>query len=192
MNESMPSCPMSCTDKISIRDYYKRNCTEGSNSSASNFYKLFIDLHEPGDILLVNNNFCDNVKYTVQKGWTVDLLPTAPVINNGGYNVNIINASVADYRAEKKYSAIALNFLNLSPSVRLVLHREISKSLNKGGYLLLEEFVDTEEGSGNNAVNTVGQFEDLEILYNEKKEINLVTEQGMKTVNVLRLLARKL
>lgn len=187
----MTSCTISCTDKISHRDYYHRNCTEGSTDSASNFYKMFIDLHEPGDILLVNNNFCDNVKYTVQKGWKVDLLTTTPILDNYPNTVNIINCTITDYRTPKMYNAIALNFLNLSSPVRNEFHLKVSKSLHKGGYLLLEEIVAMPEEYKRINRLIAEEFEDVEILYNEMKAVNLVSDTGMKTVNVLRLLARK-
>lgn len=188
----MTSCTISCTDKISHRDYYHRNCTEGSTDSASNFYKMFIDLHEPGDILLVNNNFCDNVKYTVRKGWKVDLLTIPPLLDKYHNTINIIKSTITDYHAPKMYNAIALNFLNLSSPVRNEFHLKVSKSLHKGGYLLLEDIVAMPEEHKRIDMPIAEEFEDIEILYNEMKAVNLVSDDGMKTVNVLRLLARKL
>lgn len=194
---------MSCTDKLNYKDYYHRNCTDESRSSASNFYKLFIDLHEPAEILLVNNNFCDNVQYTIGKGWKVELLlmdgagaTNAMMQEAIALGVNVIGEGISSFRVGKTYNAVALNYLQVAPAIRPGFHAEVTRALAQGGYLVVEEFL-SPPAVGDSAVqNTldeiVHEFPGVEMLYSEQKEINFMSREGNITkARVLRLLGRK-
>ncbi len=194
---------MSCTDRLNYKDYYHRNCNTESRDSASNFYKLFIDLHEPAEILLVNNNFCDNIYYTLGKGWKVELLladgagtPKAMAQEAIAHGVNVIGGGMSSFRAGKTYNAMALNYLQIAPVIRQGFHAEVAKALVHGGYLLVEEFLSphavTDAAMQDSLDEIVHEFPGVEMLYSEQKEINFMSREGNITkARVLRLLGRK-
>jgi hypothetical protein len=203
MSETLAACDVSCTDRLNYKDYYHRNCTAESKTSASNFYKLFIDLHEPAKILLVNNNFCDNIQYTIGKGWKVDVLladgvdAKQAIVNEAArHGVNVIGEGIPSFRAGKTYNAVALNYLQVAPAIRTGFHAEVAKALAHGGYLLVEEFLSpqamTDAAMQDSLDEIVHEFPGVEMLYSEQKEINFMSREGNITkARVLRLLGRK-
>ncbi len=203
MGEVLRACDLSCTDKLNYKDYYHRNCTDESRSSASNFYKLFIDLHEPAEILLVNNNFCDNIQYTLGKGWKVDVLltygvgaPKAMVHEATGHGANVIGESISSFKAGKTYNAVALNYMQVASAIRPGFHAEVAKTLAQGGYLVVEEFLPPLQGMDAAMQHPMDEmlheFPGVEMLYSEQKEINFMSRDGSITkARVLRLLGRK-
>lgn len=194
---------MSCTDRLNYKDYYHRNCSAESKASASNFYKLFIDLHEPAEILLVNNNFCDNIQYTLGKGWKVEVLLTdrvsasrAMVHEASAHGVNVIGEGISSFRTGKTYNAVALNYLQVAPAIRPGFHAEVAKALAQSGYLVVEEFLpllQEVDATMQYPLDEIAhEFPGVEMLYSEQKEINFMSREGNITkARVLRLLGRK-
>ncbi|PVD51530.1 SAM-dependent methyltransferase [Terrimonas sp.] len=114
----------------------------------NNFFKLFIDLHKPGTLLLPAEGEGRNAIYAASKGWQVDAFDYSEVAkakalaNAKVANVHI-NYWVADidaFKATKQYDAVALIYTHVPPDIRKKFHAEMMKSLNSTGFLILEAF----------------------------------------------------
>jgi 2-polyprenyl-3-methyl-5-hydroxy-6-metoxy-1,4-benzoquinol methylase len=112
------------------------------------FFKAFIDTHQPGSILLPAEGEGRNAIYAASKGWQVDAFDFSPVAREKalkralklGVQINYFTARAEDFRAGKLYDAVALIYVHLPEAVRKGFHQEVYKSLNSGGYLVLEAF----------------------------------------------------
>lgn len=112
------------------------------------FFKAFIDTHKPGNILLPAEGEGRNALYASAKGWKVDAFDFSEVARDkalkkakeNGLQIRYTIQNLEDFKADKKYDAIALIYIHLPEDKRMTFHREIYKSLEPGGYLLLEAF----------------------------------------------------
>jgi len=177
----------------------------------NNFFKLFIDTHAPGRILLPAEGEGRNAIYAALKGWVVDAFDFSEVAKekalkkakerNVKINYEVLN--IEDFKAAKKYDAVGLIYVHLSPLLRKKFHHEIAKSLTSAGYLVFEGFAKEQihHSSGGpkdeamlyNAPMICNDFQNLHILSCGQKDIELhegVFHKGK--ASVLQLTGQKL
>lgn len=126
---------------------YTENETSYGNKP-NNFFKLFIDLHKPGSILLPAEGEGRNDIYAAQKGWQVDAFDFSPIAKNkalatakaANININYWVETIEVFKATKQYDAIALIYTHVPPQVRERFHSEIINAIKPGGFLILEAF----------------------------------------------------
>lgn len=112
------------------------------------FFKLFIDLHKPGSILLPAEGEGRNAVYAASKGWQVDAFDFSQVAKEKALDfakgervsVNYEVKNITDFKANKQYDAVALVYVHLPGALRNKFHQEIYNSIKPGGFLVLEAF----------------------------------------------------
>jgi 2-polyprenyl-3-methyl-5-hydroxy-6-metoxy-1,4-benzoquinol methylase len=112
------------------------------------FFKLFIDLHKPGSILLPAEGEGRNAIYAAKKGWQVDAFDYSTVakekaLKNAERENVIINyqeKAIENFVADKQYDAVALIYIHLPQPVRPLFHEQVYNALKPGGFLILEAF----------------------------------------------------
>ena len=112
------------------------------------FFKQFIDQHKPGTILLPAEGEGRNAVYAAGKGWQVDAFDFSEVARKKALDfarsekvaVNYELKDIADFKATKKYDAVALIYVHLLDNLRKKFHQEIYNSIKPGGYLIFEAF----------------------------------------------------
>ncbi len=175
------------------------------------FFKLFIDLHKPGKILLPGEGEGRNAVYAAKKGWQVTAFDFSEVAREKALNLAMaeqvhINYEVLDlneFRASVEYDAVALIYVHMPPVNRRKIHVEIYKSIKPGGFLVLEAFAKEQLGlaSGGpqdeellyDAPSLCDDFKLLHIMNCEQKEIQL--QEGLfhrGQASVLRLTGQKI
>ena len=155
------------------------------------FFKLFIDLHKPGTILLPAEGQGRNGIYAAKKGWEVDAFDFSAIakdkaLQNAGLenvHLNYDVRSIESFIAEKQYDAVALIYVHVPSTVRKKFHQEIFKSIKPGGFLVLEAFAkeQLENHSGGprdeallyDAPTLCDDFQFLHIMNCEQKDIQL-------------------
>lgn len=112
------------------------------------FFKLFIDLHKPGTLLLPAEGEGRNAVYAASKGWQVDAFDFSEVAREKALDfargervtINYELKNIADFKAVKQYDAVALVYVHLPDSIRKTFHQEVYNSIKPGGFLMLEAF----------------------------------------------------
>ena len=112
------------------------------------FFQHFIDNHKPGTLLLPAEGEGRNAVYAAAKGWQVDAFDFSGVAREKALqyareenvSINYELKNIADFKAGKKYDAIALIYVHLPDGLRKKFHQEVYGSLNPGGFLILEAF----------------------------------------------------
>ncbi len=112
------------------------------------FFKLFIDLHKPGSILLPAEGEGRNAVYAASKGWQVDAFDFSEVAREKALDfargenvqVNYDLKNITAFKAEKLYDAVGLIYVHLPEEQRKKFHQEIYNSIKPGGFLVLEAF----------------------------------------------------
>jgi hypothetical protein len=175
------------------------------------FFKLFIDLHKPGTILLPAEGGGRNAMYAAQKGWQADAFDFSEVARDKtlglakGENITINYElkDIAAFKATKQYDAVVLIYVHLPEKLRKQFHAEVYKSIKPGGFLVMEAFAkeQAELKSGGpedadllyDAPSLCSDFQFLHIMNCEQKE--LVLEEGeyhKGKAAVLRLIGQRL
>ncbi|MDN6310060.1 MAG: class I SAM-dependent methyltransferase [Flavobacteriaceae bacterium] len=172
--------------------YVLKNYVYGSDPNE--FVKTALSTLNNGRVLFPLEGEGRNACYAAQKNFVVDAFDYAEQgkykalqlfeRNNVKVNYSIETADDFDYGIEK-YDAIFLIFAHLPPKNRVKMHQKISKALKKGGYLFMEVFhpnqLDEKYTSGGpqtidmlyDEALLVGDFQGLEIVKAEEKEIEL-------------------
>ncbi|MCC6287991.1 MAG: class I SAM-dependent methyltransferase [Chitinophagaceae bacterium] len=196
------------------RQFWDQRYTDNETlygNNPNNFFKLFIDLHKPGALLLPAEGEGRNAIYAASKGWQVDAFDFSEVAkekalaNAKAANVHI-NYWVGDidgFKALKQYDAVALIYIHVLPHIRKKFHAEIMKSLKPTGFLILEAFGKEQltlssggpkdEAMLYDAPSLCSDFQFLHILNCEQK--NVFLEEGSfhhGEASVLRLSGQKL
>ncbi len=112
------------------------------------FFKEFIDQHKPGTILLPAEGEGRNAVYAAKKGWEVDAFDFSEEARQKALayaaeqkvRINYALKSIEEYKAVKKYDAVALIYVHLPKEQRALFHEEAYKSIKTGGFLVLEAF----------------------------------------------------
>jgi len=116
--------------------------------SPNKFFKLFIDQHKPGSILLPAEGEGRNAVYAASKGWKVDAFDFSQVAKEKaldyarGEKVQISYEfkNIIDFKAGKQYDAVGLIYVHLPEGLRRKFHQEIYNSIKPGGFMVLEAF----------------------------------------------------
>ena len=155
------------------------------------FFKLFIDLHKPGTLLLPAEGEGRNAIYAARKGWQVDAFDFSEVARRKALqlarakkvSINYEIRNIEDFRALKQYDAVALIYVHVPERLRKDFHREIYNSVKPGGFLLLEAFAREQAGrqSGGprdisllyDAPSLCNDFQFLHIMNCEQRELEL-------------------
>jgi SAM-dependent methyltransferase len=180
-------------------------------TKANKFFKLFIDLHKPGAILLPAEGEGRNAVYAAQKGWQVDAFDFSEVAREKALDlargekvvINYELKNITDFKATIQYDAVGLIYVHLPEKLRKLFHAEIYNSIKPGGFLVLEAFAkeQAELGTGGpknldllyDAPSLCNDFQFLHILNCEQKELVLEEGEYHKGKSaVLRLIGQRL
>lgn len=131
------------------------------------FFKLFIDLHKPGTILLPAEGEGRNAIYAAKKGWQVDafdysIVAKEKALKNAESEKVIIHyeeKDIEDFVANKQYDAVALIYVHLPQKIRAFFHEQVLNAIKPGGFLILEAF------STNQLNYNSGGPKDINMLY---------------------------
>jgi len=131
-------------------------------------FKMFIDTHKPGKILLPAEGEGRNAVYAALKGWDVDAYDfSEKAVENAldfatqnKVSINYIHNSHTDLdRFEQCYDAIALIYAHVPNEMRQPFHQQLSSLLKPGGKFILEAFTTEQLG------NSSGGPKDINMLY---------------------------
>lgn len=189
---------------------YAENETVYGNEP-NKFFKLFIDLHKPGSLLLPAEGEGRNAVYAASKGWQVDAFDFSLVAKEKALDfakgervsVNYEVKNITDFRADKQYDTVALIYVHLPGVLRNKFHQEIYNSIKQGGFLVLEAFakeqVQFESGGPRDekllydAPSLCNDFPFLHMMSCEQKEIILNEGDYHKgKAAVLRMIGQRL
>jgi hypothetical protein len=112
------------------------------------FFKRFIDTHKPGTLLLPAEGEGRNAVYAAKKGWTVDAFDFSAVArekalhwaDSQNVRINYWEEDLTVFKATKTYDAVGLIYVHLPEGIRQAFHEQAYRSLEAGGYLVLEAF----------------------------------------------------
>ncbi|MGB5027334.1 MAG: class I SAM-dependent methyltransferase [Chitinophagaceae bacterium] len=175
------------------------------------FFKLFIDLHKPGTLLLPGEGEGRNAVYAASKGWQVDAFDFSQVAREKALDfargerviINYELKNIADFKAGKQYDAVGLIFVHLPEVLRRKFHQEVYNSIKPGGFMVLEAFAkeqaQLESGGPRDATllydapSLCNDFPFLHMLSCEQKEIFLDEGDYHKgKASVLRMIGQRL
>jgi len=175
------------------------------------FFKLFVDQHKPGTILLPSEGEGRNAIYAAKKGWKVDAFDFSSIAREkalanakaANVEINYEVKSVETFTATKQYDAVSLIYVHVPALIRKRFHQEVFKSIKPGGFLLLEAFAKEQLGlaSGGpkdetllyDAPSLCQDFQYLHILNCEQKKIQLNEGNFHKGIaEVLRLKGQRI
>lgn len=175
------------------------------------FFKQFIDTHKPGTLLLPAEGEGRNAVYAAKKGWQVDAFDFSEVArekalhlaSSQNMRINYWVEDLTSFKATKTYDAVGLIYVNLPDRMRQGFHEQSYRSLDSGGYIVLEAFAKEQAhfNSGGprdsallyNAPTICGDFPFLHLISCGQKEVVLnegVFHQGKAAV--LRMIGQKL
>ncbi len=189
---------------------YQTNETVYGNEP-NQFFKSFIDIHQPGTILLPAEGEGRNAIYAASKGWEVDAFDFSKVAQEKALKrakeknvkINYSILEIENYKASKQYDAVGLIYVHLEPALRKKFHAEIAQSLPRAGYLVFEAFakeqIDNTSGGPKDeallydAPSICNDFQHLHIIACGQKEVDLKEgEFHNGKAHVLRLTAQKI
>jgi len=177
----------------------------------NDFFKEFIDNHEPGSVLLPAEGEGRNAVYAALKDWRVTAFDFShpardkamALCREYGVEVDYRISSIEDFQTEERFDAIALIFLHLPQQNRHKMHRKLINLLKPGGYLLIEAFsrkqIHHNTGGPKNLdllyqrQDLMEDIIDLELLHLKEKQRDV--DEGYYhrgKAEVLQLIARKL
>jgi len=177
-----------------MRKFWDQRYTENETvygNAPNQFFKSFIDHHQPGTLLLPAEGEGRNAVYAALNGWKVDAFDFSEVARKKALDfartekvsVNYTLKNIADFRAAQTYDAVALIYVHLPEPLRKKFHQEVYQSIKPGGYLVLEAFAKEQEQfeSGGprdpsllyDAASLCDDFPFLHLIHCEQKEIIL-------------------
>jgi len=140
-----------CQKKDKMQQFWDQRYAENETVygyEPNKFFKLFIDLHKPGSILLPAEGEGRNAVYAASKGWQVDAFDFSEVAREKALDfargenvlVNYDLKNITAFKAEKLYDAVGLIYVHLPEEQRKKFHQEIYNSIKPGGFMVLEAF----------------------------------------------------
>jgi SAM-dependent methyltransferase len=132
-------------------EFWNQRYTENETvygTAPNGFFKLFIDEHKPGTILLPAEGEGRNAIYAAKNGWQVDAFDFSRIAKEKALanakaakvEINYEIKTVEIFTATKQYDAVALIYVHVPALIRKGFHQEVFKSIKPGGFLLLEVF----------------------------------------------------
>ena len=189
---------------------YAENETVYGNEP-NKFFRLFIDQHKPGTLLLPAEGEGRNAVYAASRGWQVDAFDFSQVAKEKALDfargervvINYELKNIADFKAGKQYDAVGLIFVHLPEVLRKKFHQEVYNSIKSGGFMVLEAFAkeqaQLESGGPRDATllydvpSLCNDFPFLHMLSCEQKEIFLDEGDYHKgKASVLRMIGQRL
>lgn len=189
---------------------YAENETVYGNEP-NKFFKLFIDQHKPGTLLLPAEGEGRNAVYAASRGWQVDAFDFSQVAREKALDfargervvINYELKNIADFKAGKQYDAVGLIFVHLPEVLRKKFHQEVYNSIKPGGFMVLEAFAkeqaQLESGGPRDATllydapSLCNDFPFLHMISCEQKEIFLEEGDYHKgKASVLRMIGQRL
>lgn len=189
---------------------YAENETVYGNEP-NKFFKLFIDLHKSGTLLLPAEGEGRNAVYAASRGWQVDAFDFSQVAREKALDfargervvINYELKNIADFKAGKQYDAVGLIFVHLPEVLRKKFHQEVYNSIKPGGFMVLEAFAkeqaQLESGGPRDATllydapSLCNDFPFLHMISCEQKEIFLEEGDYHKgKASVLRMIGQRL
>lgn len=176
----------------------------------NSYFKWFIDHHKKGSMLLPGEGEGRNAVYAASRGWEIHAIDYSieakkkalNLAREKGVDICYENHEISDLNTNNRYDAIALIYLHLPSTDRILFHKKLQTLLNPGGYLLLEAF--TKEQLKNNSGGPKNidmlyepreiktDFKHLEIIELTQQEVQLEEGQHHQgTAHILRGLFRK-
>ena len=189
---------------------YAENETVYGNEP-NKFFRLFIDQHKPGTLLLPAEGEGRNAVYAASRGWQVDAFDFSQVAKEKALDfargervvINYELKNIADFKAGKQYDAVGLIFVHLPEVLRKKFHQEVYNSIKSGGFMVLEAFAkeqaQLESGGPRDATllydapSLCNDFPFLHMLSCEQKDIFLDEGDYHKgKASVLRMIGQRL
>ena len=199
---------------ITMQQFWDQRYVENETvygNEPNKFFKLFIDLHKPGTLLLPGEGEGRNAVYAASKGWQVDAFDFSQVAREKALDfargervvINYELKNIADFKAGKQYDAVGLIFVHLPEVLRKKFHQEVYNSIKPGGFMVLEAFAkeqaQLESGGPRDATllydapSLCNDFPFLHMLSCEQKDIFLEEGDYHKgKASVLRMIGQRL
>ncbi len=174
------------------------------------FFKLFIDLHISGTLLLPAEGEGRNAVYAAEKGWQVDAFDFSATAKekalkyaaSKNVTINYTLQNIAEFVAGKQYDAVALVYVHLPEPLRNKFHQEIYKAVKPGGFILLEAYTKNQLQHNSGGPKDIGMLyakadicSDFPLLdFKTCEEMELVLDEGpfhQGKAAVLRLIGQK-
>jgi len=126
---------------------YEENATV-YGEKPNRFFQQFIDSRKPGTLLLPADGEGRNALYAASKKWKVDAFDFSDTARakalkkaaDRKLEINYELKRIEDFRAGKKYNAVALIYVHLPEELRRSFHKQVYDSLEPGGFLVFEAF----------------------------------------------------
>jgi SAM-dependent methyltransferase len=179
---------------------------------ANAFFSSSLEHLPSGHILLPGEGEGRNAVYAASRGWRVDAFDQSfagrtkaqALASERGVEISYQVCHLEEFAfPEMYYDAVALLFFHLDPVGRAYLHKQVSKSLKPGGYVILEGFHKEQLNKNTGGPKSLEMlfdertlavdFEGLEAELLEKRETTL--DEGpyhQGEASVIRYLGRKL
>ncbi len=189
---------------------YAENETVYGNEP-NKFFRLFIDQHKPGTLLLPAEGEGRNAVYAASRGWQVDAFDFSQVAREKALDfargeqvvINYELKNITDFKAGKQYDAVGLIFVHLPEVLRKKFHKRVYNSIKPGGFMVLEAFAkeqaQLESGGPRDATllydapSLCNDFPFLHMISCEQKEIFLEEGDYHKgKASVLRMIGQRL
>lgn len=199
---------------ITMQQFWDQRYAENETvygNEPNKFFKLFVDLHTPGTLLLPAEGEGRNAVYAASKGWQVDAFDFSQVAREKALDfargerviINYELKNIADFKAGKQYDAVGLIFVHLPEVLRRKFHQEVYNSIKPGGFMVLEAFAKEQaqlESGGPRDVTLLydapslcNDFPFLHMLSCEQKDIFLEEGDYHKgKASVLRMIGQRL
>lgn len=199
---------------ITMQQFWDQRYVENETvygNEPNKFFKLFIDLHKPGTLLLPGEGEGRNAVYAASKGWQVDAFDFSQVAREKALDfargerviINYELKNIVDFKAGKQYDAVGLIFVHLPEVLRRKFHQEVYNSIKPGGFMVLEAFAkeqaQLESGGPRDATllydapSLCNDFPFLHMLSCEQKDIFLDEGDYHKgKASVLRMIGQRL
>ncbi|HVZ57947.1 MAG TPA: class I SAM-dependent methyltransferase [Chitinophagaceae bacterium] len=125
-----------------------REHTTVYGEAPNEFFREFIDLHQPGTLLLPAEGEGRNAIYAARQGWQVFAFDFSEVAQEKALAraarekvaIQYELMSLDEYRPLRSYDLVALIYVHMAEPLRTAFHQAAAESLRPGGFLILEAY----------------------------------------------------
>ena len=144
-------------------------------TTPNGFLKSELDKLKPGTIFLPGEGEGRNAVYAASKGWHVEAFDQSRVASEKALSYAASKSVVIDYQVSgleeyafkpNYFDAVGLIYFHVGTPGRILLHKEVCKTLKPGGVLILEAFHTSQLGK------STGGPPSLEMLFKEETLIS--------------------